>query len=149
MFLDLMNYYTELKFPVFNPQNGNLPLIVIHTRTRDSGALVGWQCTGVQSLFLYTLIILLFFKRANISAFHNAVFFFIGLIGTFIVNAFRIISILLVQLYNGQIATEVFHKVYGELYFIAWLSIYIVIIVLIQRFKPSPTLNKTEVQFSY
>lgn len=93
-----------------------------------------WSCAGVHSLLLYTLIILLLFKRSNISGFRKLTYFVIGAICTYFVNTLRIASYFVIRESSGKDAAQFFHDSIGELYFIFWVFAYILIIISIERF---------------
>lgn len=130
---DLLGYrIVQLSFPPPSiiPETGLLTRLNVNSVSVD----IGWACAGVQSLFLYLLIILVFFKKSNISAFRKSVYFTIGLFGTFLTNVLRVYSIVVIMLNFGQAAGENFHNSIGETYFLIWMALYIVLIVCIQRF---------------
>jgi len=120
--------YQFLYIPeIFHPEYGSAPMI--------DGALIGWPCAGVHSLLLYTVIILLIFKRSNISRLRKIIYFVIGAFGTFFVNVLRIVSYFVILWNDGRQAADFFHNNIGELYFIVWISAYIIMIIAIQRFQ--------------
>jgi thaumarchaeosortase len=95
---------------------------------------ISWACAGVQSLFLFVLIIAVFFKKSSISSFRKLAYFVIGLFGTFFVNVLRIFSYFIILLNYGTNAATDFHNTYGEMYFFTWIFMYILLIIGIQRF---------------
>jgi thaumarchaeosortase len=92
-------------------------------------AIVYWPSAGIQSLIVYTGIMLLFIKDTHYSMRRKVTYFIVGALGTFIVNIYRIITIMIIGLRIGRLESDVFHDYYGELFFIAWMTIYLVIIV--------------------
>lgn len=54
---------------------------------------------------------------------------FVGAVGTFIVNVLRIVSIFIIGFNVGAEAADRFHSYYGELYFIAWILLYLFAII--------------------
>ena len=54
---------------------------------------------------------------------------FVGAVGTFIVNVLRIVSIFIIGVNVGAEAAAGFHSYYGELYFIAWILLYLFAII--------------------
>jgi len=119
--------------PVFTSGMG-LPLSVT----------IEWPCAGVQSLLLYSLIILLFFKDSAISNMRKAVYFAVGAVGMFGANVLRIALYFTIMVNQGLIAAQNFHNAYGELVSTAWLFIYIFIVLIIERFNlVEKTLAKT------
>ena len=90
---------------------------------------IAWGCAGIQSFFIYTFVILLFIKGAAISLTRKIIYFTIGAVGTFLVNLARIVSICIIGVHFGGNISEIIHKYYGELFFIAWIIIYLALIL--------------------
>ncbi len=131
-FCEILGYRTTLSYPtVF--EGGYFPKITIRTGTKSASALIGWPCAGVHSMFLFILIILVFFKKSEMSSFRKSIYFILGALGTYMINVLRIYSYLIIAL-NDAVAAKTFHDMYGELYFFSWISLYIVLIICIQRF---------------
>jgi exosortase/archaeosortase family protein len=101
---------------------------------RTASVSIAWACAGVQSLFLYVLIMAVFLKRTSISAYRKLSFFIIGLFGTFFVNVLRIFSIVVIMIQQGNEAGMVFHNTYGELYSFVWIFLFIMLVGCIERF---------------
>ena len=110
--------------PIFTLQTG-LPL----------SASIEWVCAGVHSLLLYSLIILLFFKKNTIAISYKIGFFAVGLFGTFIVNVLRVVTYVAILANQGVVVAGVFHDTYGELFFAGWIFLYISLIILVQKFQ--------------
>jgi thaumarchaeosortase len=89
-------------------------------------AIVYWPSAGIQSLIIYTGIMLLFIKDTRYSLRRKVTYFVIGALGTFIVNICRIVTIMIIGLRIGRLEASVFHDYYGELFFIAWMAIYLI-----------------------
>ena len=98
------------------------------------GFLIYWPCAGVYSLFIYTFVILLFLKGFPMSLWGKLGCLVIGAVGTFFVNILRIVSIISITITSGDVTGEYFHNYYGELYFLAWIVLYLFALVFIQRF---------------
>jgi thaumarchaeosortase len=92
-------------------------------------AQIFWPCAGVYSLFIYTFVILLFLKGTTISLKGKVLCFIVGAVGTFFVNALRVAAICKLAVDQGSEAGKMFHTYYGELFFIAWIIIYPLIII--------------------
>jgi thaumarchaeosortase len=129
--LDLLGYRVTLHFPYPLPAGGYLPTLQVNN---SSPVGISWACAGVQSLFLFVLIIAVFFKKSSISSFRKLAYFVIGLFGTFFVNVLRIFSYFIILLNYGTNAATDFHNTYGEMYFFTWIFMYILLIIGIQRF---------------
>lgn len=91
---------------------------------------VYWPCAGVHSLVIYTFLILLFFKNAEISKKKKFMYIIVGAIGTFMANTLRIVSIGIIGAESGPPASHLFHEYFGELFFIAWIVVYMVTVFL-------------------
>ncbi|MBN1245333.1 hypothetical protein JXA31_07040 [Candidatus Bathyarchaeota archaeon] len=130
---DLLGYTVRLAFPTYGVEP-SLPSLTVIMGGKSASAAIAWACAGVQSLLLYVVIILVFFKKADITAFRKLAYFIIGLFGTFFVNVLRVISILVIMLNYGSDAGTTFHNTYGEIYAVIWILLFILLIGCIQRF---------------
>lgn len=123
--LGFMGYQTTLdlsngNFPLLTVTNPNNPLnIASHT--------VAWPCAGIESLLIFTVVILLFLKRMPNSSQAKIGYFAVGAIVTYVINVFRIVGIFLYELGGG--APLVFHESYGPLFPIIWIVLYPLIIL--------------------
>jgi exosortase/archaeosortase family protein len=133
-FCEFLGYPTVLRYPV-PYQGGFFPRILISAGGKSADALIGWPCAGVHSMFLYILIMLVFFKRSEISGFRKLTYFVVGAIGTYFVNILRIFTYLFIYLNYDKATADLFHNSYGELYFFAWILLFILLIFCIQRFR--------------
>jgi thaumarchaeosortase len=130
---DFLGYQVMLSYPT-NVGDSLVPSLAVGIGDKSAGVSIAWACAGVYSLLLYVLIILVFFKRTNISGFRKVLYFFIGLFGTFFANVLRIYSILIVSLESGREAMMDFHNTWGELFGFGWIFGFILLIVCIERF---------------
>ena len=130
---DILGYNVMLTYPV-RTADSLLPSLTVSMGGKTASVAIAWACAGVQSLLLYVLVILIFFRRTSISPFRKLAYFIIGLFGTFFANVLRVFSIVVVMIQSGQEAGMVFHNSYGELYGFAWIFSFILLIVCIQRF---------------
>jgi len=131
---DILGYGVMLNYPM-RSTNSLLPGLVVTNGSQTAGVEIAWACAGVYSLILYVLIILVFFKRTNISGFRKVLYFFIGLFGTFFANVLRIYTIIMVDLQSGQAAMMEFHNTWGELFGFGFIFSFILLIVCIERFQ--------------
>jgi len=106
------------------------PVLYVSGSSGSVGFGIGWPCAGVQSLFIYTCVILLFLKKSTIPMIQKIIYFIIGAIGTYIVNILRIVSIYIIAINQDMRAAQLFHDYYGELYSITWITAYLIIIIL-------------------
>jgi thaumarchaeosortase len=130
--LEILGYNFTL---TYQPGPRSLPLISIPDfwRPRYSVGIV-WSCAGVHSFLLYLLIILLLFRRSNISGFRKLTYFILGGICTYFVNTLRIASYFVIRESSGKNAAQFFHDSVGELYFLFWMFAYVLIIISVEKF---------------
>src|SRR4030067_3722346 len=88
---------------------------------------VAWPCAGIESLLIFTVLILLFLKRMPISWKAKAGYFAFGAAVTYFTNILRIVSIYLVALSGGD--WNLFHAMYGPLFAIPWIVSYPLVIL--------------------
>lgn len=140
--LNMMGYQTSIVFST-NPNYGYLPYLTAfdpNAPTKFAIFGIAWPCAGIESLIIYTLTISLFLKRSNISLKIRFVYFIVGALITYFINILRIVSIFLIQMNGGD--WRLFHDVYGQLYSIAWISCYPLIILGMQALWEKRRLTK-------
>jgi thaumarchaeosortase len=130
---DILGYGVMLTYPV-HTGDSLLPGLTVSMGDKMTAISISWACAGVFSLVLYVLIMLVFFKRTNISGFRKLLYFIIGLFGTFFANVLRIYFIIVIRLQSGRDAGMEFHNTYGELFGLIWIFVFILLIVCIERF---------------
>ena len=104
---------------------------------------VFWPSAGVQSMIIYSLVMLAFLLKMEMPVRRKLVYFGLGIIGTASVNLIRIISL---SLFALIITTNVkewegFHSIAGEIMFLPWLGIYLASVIYIER-KAAERLQK-------
>ncbi len=130
--LEILGYPFVLSF---SPGRDTMPIIRTQSGGQTISIGIAWPCAGVHSLFLYTLIILLLFRKSNISSFRKVVYFIVGAIGTYFVNILRIIAYFFIRINEGLTAAITFHDVYGELFAVLWILFYVLLVTCIQKFR--------------
>lgn len=103
----------------------------------DHGSMVlqvFWPSAGVHSVIIYSLVMGAFLLKMNIARKRKSIYFVIGIIGTIIVNMIRIFSL---SWYALKVTTnaeqwEEFHSVAGEIMFLPWLFVFLLIVILIE-----------------
>ncbi len=95
---------------------------------------VFWPSAGVHSIIIYSLVMGAFLLKMNIPRNRKAVYFGLGIAGTIGVNMIRIFSL---SWYALKVTTDVkpweeFHSVAGEIMFLPWLFIFLLIVILIE-----------------
>lgn len=123
--LNLLGYGTS----TFSGGADGLGLTVTGANSSYS-AIVSWSCAGSHSLFLYSFMIMLFLRGTSITRTRKIIYVVAGAVGTFFVNIFRIVAILLAGVNSGASLAATFHEFYGEFFFIAWMFIYLTLIYL-------------------
>ena len=95
---------------------------------------VFWPSAGVQSMIIYSLVMLAFLLKMDIPKGRKAIYFSVGVIGTALINLVRIISLsLFALLITTNVAQwETFHSVAGEIMFLPWLGIYLAAVIFVE-----------------
>jgi thaumarchaeosortase len=96
---------------------------------------VFWPSAGVQSIIIYSLVMLAFLLKMDIPVRRKLVYFGFGIIGTASVNVIRIISL---SLFALLITTDVkqweaFHSLAGEIMFLPWLGVYLTSVMWLEK----------------
>jgi thaumarchaeosortase len=121
-FLRMMGYTTSLS------TQGGMPVLVASSLNgANFGAQIAWPCSGVESLLIYTLVILLFLGKSAIPLAHKIVYFVVGAIVTYLINILRITTLFVIAINGGD--WGLFHDYYGSLYSISWIICYPLIII--------------------
>jgi exosortase/archaeosortase family protein len=129
---DLCGYSVLLSYP--NNAGGSLvPALTVVSGSNSASISIAWACAGVQSLFMFLVIMLLFFKKTNITPFRKLLYFVLGLVGTFFANVLRICVVTLILLNEGGEAGMFFHNNYGELFGFTFIFAYILLIIGIEK----------------
>ena len=124
--LTLMGYHTVLYLTT------GMPLL---TATNQHGqsftAGIDWTCAGVESLLIYTVLILLFLRKTIIPWKYRIVYFAIGAAVTYFINTLRIayLFVLGIEYGNNSPVWQNFHNYYAMLYSIGWIVSYPLIII--------------------
>lgn len=107
---------------------------------------VFWPSAGVHSIIIYSLVMGAFLLKMNIHRNRKLVYFGLGIIGTIGVNMIRIFSL---SWYALKVTTdakqwEEFHSVAGEIMFLPWLFIFLLIVIILEtkRLKKSESEGK-------
>jgi exosortase/archaeosortase family protein len=88
---------------------------------------IAWPCAGIESLLIYTVVIVLFLKKSSVPWWQRIIYFAIGALVTYFLNVLRIVTIFLIAIGNGD--WHIFHDYYGLLYSVSWIISYPLIIV--------------------
>lgn len=127
-FLNMMGYTANISYVENDPVYGSLTrLSVSDLQGRTAAFNIAWPCSGVESLLIYSVTILLFLKNSSIPWKHRIVYFGFGAFITYLINAFRIVTIFLIAIGGGEIGA--FHNYYGQLYSLTWIMCYPLLII--------------------
>jgi thaumarchaeosortase len=128
-FLNALGYHTW----TFAGGTEGLGLGVSGAGVNQYVATISWSCAGIQSLLIYSFVILLFLKGTSITTQRKIIYVIIGAAGTFLVNILRIAAIFMAGVASGADSAAIFHVYYGELFFIAWIITYFFIVFLCEK----------------
>ena len=124
--LHLMGFQTTL---LLNTAN-QMPTLIARDATATWGGSIAWPCAGVESLLLYTIIMLLFLKKSDMPRLHKTIYFAIGAAITYFINILRVVTIVIIGLNNGDVWG--FHDYYAQFYSAAWIVAYPLIVIASQ-----------------
>ena len=130
--LNLMGYTTSMSFISNDPKYGSMPfLTVTSSQGKSVGFGIAWPCSGVESLLIYTVTILIFLKKTSVPWKHRIIYFSIGAVVTYFINIFRVVTLFLLAIdYSIRSSQwQQFHNFYGMLYSITWIVSYPLIII--------------------
>jgi thaumarchaeosortase len=126
---------TVLSFMGYNIQwkgeFSGTPVLHVENSRGAAEAGIAWPCSGIESLIIYSVTILLFLRNMSIPLKQKLAYFIIGAVVTFFINVLRIVSIFVIAVDTGGITSpqaQLFHNFYGQLYSIAWIISYPLII---------------------
>lgn len=125
-FLNFLGYTTTM-----GSATDFVPTLTVHG-LRWFSAQIGWPCSGIESLLIYSVTILLFLRYSGVSWSHGIVYFVFGAVFTYFINVLRIVNIFIIGADGGNIWP--FHDIYGQLYSISWIAFYPLLIMLSQTF---------------
>lgn len=95
---------------------------------------VFWPSAGVHSIIIYSLVMMAFLLKMNIERKRKAVYFAIGILGTIGINMIRIfsLSVFVLKVSTDPSKFEEFHGVAGEIMFLPWIFIFLLIVTTIE-----------------
>ncbi len=121
-FLNLIGYQTS-----FPPPQQGMPVLSVSNQVGSASFSIAWPCSGVQSLLIYTVVMLLFLKKTSIPLIQKVIYFAVGAVVTYFVNILRIATIFVIAINRGDYL--LFHNYYGELYSMTWIIAYPLLII--------------------
>jgi len=121
-FLNMMGYHTSISF-AHSLAQGSMPVLSVG----QVAYAVAWPCSGIDSLLIYSVTILLFLKSSAVPWKQRIVYFVFGAVITYLINALRIATIFIIGVNGGNI--NAFHNYYGPLYSISWIISYPLMII--------------------
>jgi thaumarchaeosortase len=139
--LNMMGYQTIM----LSPYKGMPTLLIRDSQGRSSLPFaVAWPCSGIDSLLLYSVTVLLFLKRNPVPTLHKLIYFMVGAVVTYFINILRIATIYIISIDGGDWLT--FHDLYGPLYSVSWIVSYPLIMfgieALLTKIKDKRTLRQ-------
>jgi thaumarchaeosortase len=93
-----------------------------------------WPSSGVVSMIVYSLVILVLMVKFDAPRKRKIIYAAIGAAGTYFVNVIRITSIVLYVTYIS-LDVEAFHQSIGEVLFIAWIFIYLLLVIHLENVR--------------
>ncbi|HVP16419.1 MAG TPA: exosortase/archaeosortase family protein [candidate division Zixibacteria bacterium] len=97
-------------------------------------ANIAWPCSGIESLLIYAVVILLFLRNSAIPWKQRTVYFVTGGAITYFINVLRIAAIFIIGADISRNAADTFHNYYGQLFSIGWIVFYPLLIMASRAF---------------
>jgi len=104
-----------------------------------------WPSSGVVSMIVYSLVILVLMVKLEAPRKRKLVYAVLGAAGTYFVNVIRITSIVLYVTYIS-LDVEAFHQSIGEVLFICWIFIYLLLVLHIENMYARTQRSKSGVK---
>lgn len=111
---------TFLKFPV---KVGNAYIEWTKTTGGNEVIYLAWNCVGWQTILLFTITLFsglsgrhTFFSKLETLA--------IGILGTYLINIFRLVIVVVVYFFIGRPGGIIFHDYFSNLITLAWLFLF-------------------------
>jgi exosortase/archaeosortase family protein len=131
--LNLIGFTTNISY-IQNSTQGTMPILSATNPASHATASfsIAWPCAGIESFLIFTVVILLFLKRMNVSWKAKIGYFAFGAAITYIINAFRIVNIFTTGIVYGVSSPQVneIHLYYGPLYAVTWIVAYPLLIMV-------------------
>ena len=95
---------------------------------------VFWPSAGVHSIIIYSLVMMAFLIKMRIPRNRKIIYFVLGILGTIFVNMIRIfsLSVYALKVTTDPEAWEEFHSVAGEIMFLPWLFIFLLVVTVVE-----------------
>ena len=132
--LNFMGYRTSLSYST-SPEAGWVPVLKVTNPQNPfhyTQLGVAWPCSGVESLIIYTLFMIIFLKNFEVSTKRKIIYFVAGATVTYLINIARVVSLSIIAIKFGSRSQkfENFHSFYGPLYSIIWITLYPILIMV-------------------
>jgi thaumarchaeosortase len=134
--LSLMGFHTSVKAPF-----GTIPppTVLLQGNRLSLWGFKGpitlaifWPSSGVVSMIVYSLVIVVLMVKLDAPRRRKAAYAAIGATGTYFVNVIRITLIVLYVTYIS-LDVEAFHQSIGEVLFICWIFIYLLLVIRVEN----------------
>jgi exosortase/archaeosortase family protein len=125
------NFLNFLGYRTIGPTSDIMPSLTAIGSHGFYPATIAWPCSGIESLLIYAVTILLFLRNSAIPWKQGIVYFVTGASVTYFINVLRIVTIFMIgaQGPSGFDAALTFHDYYGQLFSIAWIVFYPLLIM--------------------
>lgn len=95
-------------------------LLGVEGAGKSAGFSIIWNCIGWQSLLLYAFTIAVGLK-GPFTKLSKLLVVIIGIEGTVLVNVIRVVLVILVSMFSGAMASNLFHEYAGTIFVLLWL----------------------------
>ena len=86
-----------------------------------------WGCVGFASMFIFSIIIIIVLAESPGNFKTKALWYVLGIVGTFFLNILRVVLIFVTDYFYGYEVGAFFHYFIGYILFITWTSVFLYI----------------------
>lgn len=106
-------------------------ILMLKSGINSMNLQVFWPSAGLDGIVIGLLVVLAICVKVGTGWARGAFYMVLGIVGSFLVNVIRLVLLADYALSNitNQLAFEAFHSVIGELIFIPWIIIFVVLIL--------------------
>jgi thaumarchaeosortase len=127
--LRIVAWTLDLFSPGTAHSQGNI--LMLQNNVGSMNLQVFWPSAGLDGIVIGLLVVLAICVKVGTGWSRGAVYLILGVLGSFVVNVIRLVLLAEYALSNitNQFAFEAFHSVIGEIIFIPWIIIFVVLIL--------------------
>jgi len=106
-------------------------ILMLQSGPNSMNLQVFWPSAGLDGIVIGLLVVLAICVKVGTGWSRGALYLILGVVGSFVVNVIRLVLLAAYAMSNitNEQAFEAFHSVVGELIFIPWIIMFVVLIL--------------------